>query len=329
MLKQISKYRFELLGVATLMIIICHSSNFVNFGNSKMDFMIRKIVTYGNLGVPIFAFLSGWGIYYSLDKKTDLRDFYFRRFKRTILPYLCIVGGDYLVIYCIIDFNPIHFLYELSTLSFWIEHSGMWYIAFILPMYIVSPWIYSKIEKTEEEKGLFFTIILLLFIGFCVYLVEDDLFHHLSNVYEATAIFIVGMYQGKKNKQNKENSIVWIIFPVLLYIFNAVSRRLLGFVLEPLRVLGSGLLGVSMCYGLGYVFNWLKQFKFNFLRKLGRASLESYCFNFVLIGILYKLQSRNAIFGKAVYEPVIYLFFVGVLGIILSLIYNYICTNKK
>lgn len=93
MLKQISKYRFELLGVATLMIIICHSSNFVNFGNSKMDFMIRKIVTYGNLGVPIFAFLSGWGIYYSLDKKTDLRDFYFRRFKRTILPYLCIVGG--------------------------------------------------------------------------------------------------------------------------------------------------------------------------------------------------------------------------------------------
>lgn len=329
MLKQISKYRFELLGVATLMIIICHSSNFVNFGNSKMDFMIRKIVTYGNLGVPIFAFLSGWGIYYSLDKKTDLRDFYFRRFKRTILPYLCIVGGYYLVIYCIIDFNPIYFLYELSTLSFWIEHSGMWYIAFILPMYIVSPWIYDKIKKTEGEKGLFFAIFLLLLIGSCVYLVKDDLFHHLSNVYEAIVTFVVGMYQGKKNKQNKENSILWIIFPVVLYIFNAVVRRLFGFTLEPLRVLGSGLLGVALSYGLGYVFNYLKQFRFYFLRKLGHASLESYCFNFVLIEILYRLQPRATLICKAVYEPMIYLVFVGILGIILSLRYNYICTNKK
>ena len=56
----ISKYRGELLGVATLMIVIGHSISIVNFPS-----IVKKILAYGTVGVNIFLFLSGIGLYYS------------------------------------------------------------------------------------------------------------------------------------------------------------------------------------------------------------------------------------------------------------------------
>ena len=57
----ISKYRGELLGVATLMIVITHSIAIINFPP-----MIEKILGLLTTGVNVFLFLSGIGLYYSL-----------------------------------------------------------------------------------------------------------------------------------------------------------------------------------------------------------------------------------------------------------------------
>lgn len=60
----ISQYRSELLGIATLMIILTHSIAVISFPS-----MINKILAYGSTGVDVFLFLSGIGLYYSVKKK--------------------------------------------------------------------------------------------------------------------------------------------------------------------------------------------------------------------------------------------------------------------
>lgn len=57
-----SKYRTEIMGIAAIMIIIGHAE-----GNGVlMPWMMTKIIIQGGLGVDIFLFLSGMGLYYSL-----------------------------------------------------------------------------------------------------------------------------------------------------------------------------------------------------------------------------------------------------------------------
>lgn len=66
-LELLSKYRTQLMGIAAIMIIICHA---VSYG-VVLPSILKKITLYGNLGVDIFLFLSGLGCYYSLSNGGD------------------------------------------------------------------------------------------------------------------------------------------------------------------------------------------------------------------------------------------------------------------
>lgn len=63
-LSDISKFRTELMGVATIMILMCHS--LVGTYSVQVSGYLRKILAYGNQGVDVFLFLSGVGLWYSL-----------------------------------------------------------------------------------------------------------------------------------------------------------------------------------------------------------------------------------------------------------------------
>ena len=116
------KFRPEIFGFATLMILICHAVSIVPLPNN-----ISIIVSYGGMGVNIFLFMSGIGLYYSLKRNGNIIDFYIRRAIRLIVPYLLIAGVWYGLKYLVIENNFLLFIYELSLLSFWIEHKGAWY----------------------------------------------------------------------------------------------------------------------------------------------------------------------------------------------------------
>ena len=61
----ISRYRTQLMGLATLMIIACHAPA----SGVLMPPVFAKVLSYGNFGVDIFLFLSGLGLFYSLSKR--------------------------------------------------------------------------------------------------------------------------------------------------------------------------------------------------------------------------------------------------------------------
>lgn len=92
-LNHISKYRTELMGLSAIMIILCH----VNVAEVKLHYLIKLIIREGNLGVDIFLFLSGLGLFYSLERFLEKYEFgniykwYWKRFTRLLLPYLLIM----------------------------------------------------------------------------------------------------------------------------------------------------------------------------------------------------------------------------------------------
>ena len=63
-LEWISKYRTEIMGFAAILIILCHA----NVAGVVTPCLVRRLLGLGNVGVDIFLFVSGIGMYYSLSK---------------------------------------------------------------------------------------------------------------------------------------------------------------------------------------------------------------------------------------------------------------------
>ena len=81
----INESRNIILGIATLLIVLFHSSA-LNFNELLGANIISNILNFikrtGNIGVDIFLFLSGIGLYFSLSKN-NLKQYYKNRFKNS------------------------------------------------------------------------------------------------------------------------------------------------------------------------------------------------------------------------------------------------------
>ena len=62
-LSLLSKYRTELMGISALLILICHSVAYISMPN-----FMKYTLSLGNIGVDLFLFISGMGLWYSLEK---------------------------------------------------------------------------------------------------------------------------------------------------------------------------------------------------------------------------------------------------------------------
>lgn len=62
-LSKISKYRTELMGMSAILILVCHSVAYI-----EMPRILQYVLSFGNIGVDLFLFLSGMGMWFSLTK---------------------------------------------------------------------------------------------------------------------------------------------------------------------------------------------------------------------------------------------------------------------
>lgn len=137
----LSKERKFVFGVATIMILLVHCITYIPSTNIFFS-IVAKCCQYGSLGVPIFAFLSGIGIFYSLTNNKP-KTYFRNRINRTFIPFFVMAFIACGYFYLVLDWEPIIFVEEITTLSFWLNHHGPWYIAMLVPLYLVSP-IYYK-----------------------------------------------------------------------------------------------------------------------------------------------------------------------------------------
>lgn len=280
----LSKYRTQLMGVAALMIILCHAPAY----GVNIQGIPRKLLVFGNIGVDMFLFLSGMGCWFSLTKSQSYFLWLKRRFLRIFVPYTIV-----LLILRILslwgDFVPWdEWLLYFSTLRFWTHHDGMWYVALLVLLYPLAPLFYRMFELSKNKTVIAITLIVLILIITHIPVektggLTNSIILNLQGAFKRTINFIIGMYIALFAKQCFKTNVLYIIassaFGCVLFHFlmKEVFYAWL-YVLPILIVLCILLEKLSHNSKTNIFFLWM-----------GTASLESYLANVGLCAQMHHL----------------------------------------
>ena len=297
----LSRYRGELMGIAMLVVMLFH------VGGNRHETIWLCMGRCGNVGVDMFLFLSGIGLWYSLSSRPSSREgspvslpwggvrgrlstFYRRRLLRIYPAWLLLSSLYYVPLYVEGKFT----LWQTigNVLIGWRLWSGFvdefWFIPMILAFYLLAPFYIMLIRKYSMWRWL-----PVLAMVFCVLLQYwkplNGALGHLEILFSRVPIFLLGINAGQwvKEERQLEPHAFWLLLLVFVLSFgvcinfeNGLRGRFPLFmermVYIPLTV--SALL--LLCKALAYLPQWgLKGLAF-----VGTVSLELYLVhvNFVL-----------------------------------------------
>lgn len=288
----LSKYRSELMGIAILWIMAFHM---VELKHNKLPAAVADLyglLFHGYLGVEIFLLLSGMGLYYSFKKNARIRNFYVKRLHRILLPY-AVVGCAFWGFHDLIQKGNAggrEFIEDVTLYSFWSEGERVfWFIALIIPLYLVWPLIFKAIES----RHFIFTMALgigAIYVGL-FFLREIDIKEYIKLEIALTRIssFLLGGVIGRLSYE-KASVKTWM----KLLFFGTVVAGLYAFDHRNFPVINwKAFRGYFFLFGVPFIvwFSILMECfsceKLNrFLRKVGGMSLELYL---VHVAILHTL----------------------------------------
>lgn len=274
----ISKYRTEIMGLACIWIILHHYNNYMVFPD--VLYPLHRFTVYGNSGVDIFLFLSGIGLYFAFQKENlRLKDFYFKRLVRLVLPYflLCVPYYIWLELYL----NEGSFWLNVTQLSFPLSYMvTTWYIPSILVFYLLFPAIY-KLQNSKKVENHTALVIIVSF-GYAVLLLlfknaHPTLYDNTEIATTRFLIFFVGCYFGHVVYEKKELSLSTVAASavyVVMFIYMRETVELPGYWIR----FAFGPLAIAICVLAVYVFRFLKDSNpiLVTLRFFGNRSLELY-----------------------------------------------------
>lgn len=309
-LKNIAKYRTELMGVAILWVILFHLPDLTK-NVSFLDSFVMFIQSIGYAGVDIFFFLSGFGLTFGWQiKQYKISEFYQRRLLRIVPTYwlwmflLCIgqitITKDFKIRGWIADFFGIGFLSNKSY--------NYWFIPSIIICYLIFPFLIRFIEKTVKITKISSTRILLLsilpslIISFVLILVDANKLlvfsARLSNF--VIGSFIAYLYLNKDREKINDKlfnfSALILMFGIgsfLLYLTNILTtnslRQTYGLCWYPFIFLT-----LPFCLALACLMDWTKinmptliiSPLMALLRFCGEYSLEIYLMHIFLFDLI-------------------------------------------
>lgn len=273
-LSKVSKFRTQLMGIATLLIVLCHA----NIYPIDAPATIRKLLAFGNAGVDIFLFLSGVGIFYSLNEggRFNLLKWYRKRYLRILIPYALMQIPYWGYFIAIGKFDIVDSLYEFSTLAFWGAHTAMWFIALLLPLYLLSPLMYDMFCNSKRRYLYAFLSIATLLILYKIPVSFENatLYNIVGNIQFAfvrVVSFILGLTVANDIKQGKEvNSIVLMSVSVGMWL-----------VCKLAGVISNWCIAIILIVISIYIIEALQEkgVFYKFLTLMGVLSLEMYLAN--------------------------------------------------
>lgn len=214
-LANISRYRGELMGTAMLFVILFH----VGLPREDAFFGLRRM---GNIGVDIFLFLSGMGLWFSWTKQPSFRHFYLRRFLRIIPVWLLIASLYYIPDYLNLEItghqghstNFIDLIGDITiNWDFWLhDELTFWYIPAIMFLYLVSPLYMSLIIKHPIYRWL--PVMMIMWCILVQYVTPiHEAVGHLEIFWSRVPIFFIGINiaAAVKRKETMDGASIWMI----------------------------------------------------------------------------------------------------------------------
>lgn len=160
---------YSLRGLAMLMIIISHTFNGYPYNDAAYYFpsWIHGLHLYmwGNAGVAVFLFLSGYGLFITLNQKNIDKKYILSKVKRLLLPFIIywIVEIIVLLIFNRQEISP-HLFKEIATLSIHPDVEN-WFFKVIVVIYVVTLLIFKcRISNPIRIAILFILAFAYIFI---------------------------------------------------------------------------------------------------------------------------------------------------------------------
>ncbi len=289
-LAYISHFRSELMGLAMILIFLFHI-------NCPCYYPLIGFVKSGNVGVEIFLFLSGVGLWYSWMKNPNIKNFYKRRFLRIVPTWLFFsslyyfshffyhrIKGD-------VSESWIHLIGQVTiNYDFWkIGDCTFWFIPALMVLYLFAPIYMKLIQKYSICKWLpLFFIIWGFFVD--VFNFFSSNFGDLDIFWNRIPIFLIGINVGSWIKSGYQLSFKEVLLVIISFIISiAISWKLkyvsyyaISYFFHYLVYIP---LSLSMIVLLCMAFIKLPRFLIMPLSFIGSLSLEYYLIhqNFILI----------------------------------------------
>lgn len=273
----ISKYRDELMGYAIFGVLVSHLLFWLDIKIPGVNMTLRLIYTQG------FLFLSGFGLYYSFSKSSEIAPFYKRRMKRLCIPFVLMAFIPCLIRAILIDGSASSFFLYVTTAQFWIygNYWGMWYIAVSIVLYLIYPFLHKFIFFSNKKVVFRSIICLVLAIAFFEALKHTPCYSTFGFWFQKSIVFPVGVLCGYLSKNEA---------------FVKISNLCIFFVLAVVLVVTTHNydsnyydIGKS-CVALPIMCLLFERFTFNkiraFLRWFGKLSLELYVIHCIMYNFM-------------------------------------------
>lgn len=215
-LANISRFRGELMGAAMLFIILFH----VALPREDAFFGLRRM---GNVGVDMFLFLSGIGLWFSWTKNPDVRHFFVRRYLRIYPAWLIIAclfyiprfeGGDLWAWGDLVGDISINW-------DFWLhDELNFWYIPATMMLYLFAPGYMELIKRHPIYRWL--PVVMIMWCILVQYVTPiHHAVGHLEIFWSRVPIFFIGINMGEMVRSRKQlpPDAVWLLLVTFLMTF--------------------------------------------------------------------------------------------------------------
>lgn len=215
-LANISRFRGELMGAAMLFIILFH----VALPREDAFFGLRRM---GNVGVDMFLFLSGIGLWFSWSKNPDVRHFFVRRYLRIYPAWLIIAclfyiprfeGGDLWAWVDLVGDISINW-------DFWLhDELNFWYIPATMMLYLFAPGYMELIKRHPIYRWL--PVVMIMWCILVQYVTPiHHAVGHLEIFWSRVPIFFIGINMGEMVRSRKQlpPDAVWLLLVTFLMTF--------------------------------------------------------------------------------------------------------------
>ena len=228
-IRDLSRYRNQLMGVAMLMVMLFH------VGGMRHDTLLYCLSRCGNVGVDVFLFLSGIGLWFSWSKLREpsggtpqpivpaLKTFFRRRYVRIYPAWLVVACLYYVPLYADGKLGLADTLLSIAAnWGFW-EHDELtfWFIPAIMMLYTVAPAYMELIRRHAVWRWMPVVAMLL-----CVLVQYWPPLHHavghLEIFFSRIPIFLLGVNAGLWVADNRrlEPSALWLL--LVLFVMSAL-----------------------------------------------------------------------------------------------------------
>lgn len=268
---------YFLRGIAMLMIIFVHSINeYSDYDSSWCRALM--IPEYGCMGCSVFFFMSGYGLFRSLEKKRVNSSYLISHLLKLLSPFIAAFVIAYIVGELVpssvtqITINDITAIFRLSMPS----GIDMWFFKVILADYIVTILLFViKLHAVQVIRII--TILHVVFIAIC-YLNHIPLYWYCSNLLFPLGAIVSSASKARIQKMMIPALILSIIFFCIYYLGNVFL-----FTKVPIVIAGN----LALCILLLFCIRVLSlHFKASWLEYIGKNSLYYYLFNvFVMLSI--------------------------------------------